>query len=109
MKLMLILLLTICSSGCSSFPLPEFTVERCVTILSPIEKCRCHQYQVSSGNIGRVTESTDKDVRYCDRKVGFSPEDWIKFIELMEEAYGVNEDHAVISSKAKQEIWELTE
>ena len=106
---MLILLSITCLSACASFPLPEFTVERCVTILTPIEKCRCHQYQVSSGNIGRVSESTDRDVRYCDRKVGFSPENWIKFIELMEEAYGANEDHAAISRKAKAEIWELTE
>jgi hypothetical protein len=50
--------------------------------------CRCHQYRISHEQIGRVSESENKPLSYCNRFVGFDAEKgWIPLLETLEEAY----------------------
>lgn len=76
----LILLLTICLSSCDDFPsiTPK---ERCVIVLLPEiptmdeSYCRCHLYQWSSENIGRISESVSHPINYCNKLIGFNADD----------------------------------
>ena len=73
-KILTLLLITFLSS-CNNFPTitPQ---ERCVVVLeSDIgQYCRCHMYQWNSDTIGRVGDSYDKDIMYCNKLIGFSPD-----------------------------------
>lgn len=75
LKLILILALIICLSGCQGIPTiaPQ---ERCIVVLESDvgQYCRCHMYEWTSAHIGRITESYDKDIMYCNKLVGFSPD-----------------------------------
>jgi hypothetical protein len=67
-------------SSCNEFPTitPK---ERCVIVLLPeiptMEEsyCRCHMYQWSSESIGRVSDSVDHPVNYCNKLIGFNADD----------------------------------
>lgn len=82
-KLILILLSIIFLSSCDSFPtIPP--KERCVVVLEPEQYCRCHMYQWTSQGIGRITESTDHDIMYCNKLIGFNAADSISIYEWQE-------------------------
>lgn len=82
MKMILILLLTGFLSSCKtqSFRIEE---ERCV-VSTEFNKCRCHQYVITEGFSGRVSESVDKELEYCDRHVSFSASAWIEILNTIE-------------------------
>ena len=83
-SLILILALTAYLSSCrGGFPSIK-PQQRCVNILLD-EKiiddvpyytgyCRCHLYEWSINNIGRVSESTDYDMMKCNKLIGFEPD-----------------------------------
>lgn len=74
MKLILIAALMISLEGCN-FPELKEPLERCVLKLE-YSRCRCHQYEISKDNIGRVGDSIDHPIEYCSRLVGFRPDEW---------------------------------
>ena len=75
------------SSGCSTVQLPQLAdQERCVISIE-LNKCRCHQYRVSPEKVGRVSDSVDRPVEYCERFVGFSPDSWVEFVLWLEETF----------------------
>lgn len=84
MKLILMLLLII-SSSCQTFPKVK-VLERCVISVDS-NKCRCHSYQISEKNIGRVSESIDRSIEYCDKLIGFRAESWTELRVWFEEIY----------------------
>lgn len=73
-------LITFLSSCKDNFPTIE-PKERCFVVFTDYSEnsykgyCRCHQYGWSSESIGRVSNSTNYDLKKCDRLVGFSIED----------------------------------
>lgn len=71
MRILPMTLITLLMS-CTSY---ETQVERCVISIE-FDKCRCHQYQINKDNIGIVGESTDHELEYCDKLVGFRPKEW---------------------------------
>lgn len=79
MRMILIVLSMILISSCQNIPLLESPVERCGIFLRPQEnglfdgKCRCHLYEITPDNIGRISESVDHPLEYCDRFVAFRP------------------------------------
>lgn len=74
-KQILILLLIIFLNGCNGFPTIQ-PQERCVAVLESDQGqyCRCHMYEWTSSHIGRIAESVDHDVMYCNKLIGFSPD-----------------------------------
>lgn len=52
-------------------------IERCGIFLEQLGedtftgKCRCHLYEITPDNIGRISESVDHSLKYCDRFVAF--------------------------------------
>lgn len=74
-SLILILLTIIFLSSCNNFPTiaPQ---ERCMAVLESDvgQYCRCHMYQWNSDTIGRIGDSYDKDIMYCNKLIGFSPD-----------------------------------
>lgn len=86
LKMSLIAGLIIFLSGCvSSQPRPSFTIreERCVVSVE-FDKCRCHEYLITEKFSGRVSESVDRDLAYCDRFVGFSAESWVRMLNVIQ-------------------------
>jgi hypothetical protein len=80
MKLLTICLSVLILASCKSgFPTIE-PQERCFMVLeTELDQtytgyCRCHMYQWSSSYIGRVSESVNHELSYCDKMGGFSPE-----------------------------------
>ena len=65
--------------------------ERCVVSIR-FNKCRCHTYRVSPEVVGRVSDSVDKPISYCDNLIGFSPETWIEYVLWFEEAFEAVKD-----------------
>lgn len=59
--------------SCTSIPLMEEPIERCSIFLEK-QKCRCHKYEISPDKIGRIGESKDYDITYCDKSVVLRPE-----------------------------------
>lgn len=72
---------TIFLSSCAPIEIPtlEKPIERCALFLEEIEesiykgKCRCHDYEISRDHIGRVTESIDMPLSYCNKFVALRP------------------------------------
>jgi len=93
LKLTLILLLITCLNlGCATVTLPELADhERCVVSIEH-DKCRCHLYRVSAKEVGRVSDSYDKPLPYCDKLIGFSPDTWVEYVLWFEEAFQAAED-----------------
>ena len=75
LKLILILLTTSFLNGCETFPTIK-PQERCMIVLESDvgQYCRCHQYGWSKDFIGRIGDSYDKDIMYCNKLIGFSPD-----------------------------------
>ena len=80
LKMSLMILLTISISGCKD----DLLVERC-PVQVEFQTCRCHDYKITRQFIGRVSDSRDNPLEYCDRHVSFSTEDYIKILEALEE------------------------
>ena len=74
LKQILILPLIIFLSGCQGFPTIE-PQERCIIVLESDQGayCRCHMYEWTKENIGRVSESIDHEPMYCNKLIGFRP------------------------------------
>lgn len=83
MKLWTIFLSLILLTSCDDFPgiLPQ---ERCFVVLDQEQiiqdipfysgHCRCHMYQWGEHHIGRITDSVNKPLNYCDKLGGFGPD-----------------------------------
>lgn len=76
-----ILLLSLFLVSCKTeFPtiLPQ---ERCFVVLEAQQEqlytghCRCHMYEWTQSHIGRITESVNHDLAYCDKMGGFRPDE----------------------------------
>ncbi len=51
------------------------SVERCVVSIEH-EACFCHQYEITKKRVGRITDTIDYPIEYCDKLVGFKPVEW---------------------------------
>jgi len=86
---LLMMLSMIFLSGCQA---PEIRDrERCLIVLRKdniTPRCRCHQYHIGRDKVGKVGDSYNKPLEYCDRLVGFRPDEWAllytDIVELME-------------------------
>ncbi len=81
MKTILLIFIIFLAASCQN-DFPTITPkERCVTVLMTNEDetytgfCRCHLYEWTSSNIGRITESTDYELSKCNKLIGFNPDD----------------------------------
>ena len=82
MKL-LIIFLSLALVGCKN----EIVVERCIES-QQFQTCRCHPYKISKAQIGRIGDSVDKPIEYCDKRVCFSAEQWSNdILELIRTLY----------------------
>lgn len=97
MRMIGILLLITFLSGCTSINLAEKSdEERCVLSVE-FQKCRCHQYRVSASQVGRVSESVDRPIEYCEDLVGFQPKAWVRYVIWIEDVFQAVEDHNNLS------------
>ena len=93
--MILIPALIICLSGCQSFPKfnNDRPIERCFTLINSAGegvyagKCRCHQYIIKNGHIGRVSDSYDKPLDYCNKFAAYSPGDWVEFVDWFDSIF----------------------
>lgn len=84
MKANLMTLLILCSSlGSCGFPRID-PIERCILKVE-YNKCRCHTYEISDTNVGRIGPSVDHPIEYCDRGVVFRPNEWTSMRTWFEE------------------------
>ena len=74
MKKIGIMLLMIFLNSCG-FPQIKPPLERCVVSFE-YQKCRCHLYEISKNNIGRISDSIDHPIEYCENLIGFRPDEW---------------------------------
>lgn len=93
----LTLLSTILISGCE-FPRPT-PVERCVISIT-FNKCRCHDYQFYGPDAGRVSNSIDHELSYCDNSVVFRTDAWAEIRAWGDELYQFELDQNKNSSSA---------
>lgn len=95
MKLILMMGLMGCLNGCQAFPTfnNEDPVERCFPYIQAAGeglysgKCRCHQYLVKNGHVGRVSDSVDRPLDYCHKFASFSPDSWVEFVNWFESIF----------------------
>jgi len=73
-------ILILCLVFLTSCQAPEIRDrERCVIVLGNLNisaYCRCHQYKISKDFVGRIGDSYNKKLDYCDRMIGFRPDEW---------------------------------
>lgn len=94
MKMISMMGLMICLEACA-FPRfnDEKPVERCGMFIVKVSeslyegKCRCHDYVVRKGFIGRVSDSRDEPLDYCHKFIGYSPNDWGEFRNWFDDIY----------------------
>ena len=48
------------------------------------QACYCHDYLVGAGTAQRVGETVKKDLKTCDKLVGFNPSDWVIVHNIIE-------------------------
>jgi hypothetical protein len=74
-------------SGCN-FPKlnSEETVERCV-VSAKFNRCRCHLYEISRSNIGRVSNSINRPLSYCEGAVAFPANEWADIVSWYTEIF----------------------
>ena len=91
-----IICLSLLLSSCNNFPtiLPQ---ERCFTLLDtenieifkdePYYKgvCQCQMYEWNSGHIGKIGQPTTRQLLYCDKFAGFSPDSTGNIFKFQEE------------------------
>jgi len=78
LKMILMITLILCLSlSCKKMPLLGTPIERCGTFMEEVEedlyvgKCRCHEYEITLKNIGRISESVDHPLSYCNKAIVF--------------------------------------
>ena len=84
LKPLLMLLTIIFLNSCDTFPTigPK---ERCLVDLASEEPhCRCYLYQWNSDTIGKIGPAYDKEIMYCDKLIGYNPEDTTAIYEWKE-------------------------
>ena len=82
----LIICLSLFLMGCNEFPSIQ-PQERCFVILNTTlddSHCRCHMYEWTKDHIGRITESENKPITYCDKMGGFKPDETGRIYEWQE-------------------------
>lgn len=90
-----ILCLSLFLGGCGDFPtiLPQ---ERCFVVLDELSviiegvsyssgHCRCHMYEWTESHIGRITESVNHELNYCDKMGGYNPQSTANIFTWQEE------------------------
>lgn len=112
MKTILMIVLMISLSSCRSIPLMKDPIERCAIRLTYLGnetysgKCRCHLYEITPENIGRVSESIDYSLEYCDRFVALRPStSWAELRTWFEDLiffYNQNKDNKKIIKQLKK-------
>jgi hypothetical protein len=81
-----------CLSGCGKVLIPKMDDhERCVVSIE-FNKCRCHIYRVAPEFVGRVGNSYDKALNYCNNLVGFKPSVWVEYVLWFEEVFQAVDD-----------------
>jgi len=83
LKMSLILLLIVSTSGCE-FPWLKKPIERCV-INVQANYCICHDYEITEKNIGRISESKEHPLEYCHGAVVFRGDSWAALRAWFEE------------------------
>ena len=78
------MMLLITLSSCA-FPTIR-KIERCV-VSTDFDKVRCHQYEISKENIGRVSESYDLDIDHINNGIAFTQSEWKALRVWFEEIY----------------------
>lgn len=84
LKLSLSLILLSTSLTSCAFPELDNPIERCSMFLEEVAdnvytgKCRCHLFEVTEDHIGRVGESYDESLAYCDRGIIFRSESYLE-------------------------------
>jgi hypothetical protein len=76
LKKLSIICLSFFLSSCGNL---KFEGERCLVDLKN-DSCYCHQYHINKDFIGVVGETYEKDFEYCNKLVGFTPNEWGKLI-----------------------------
>lgn len=108
MKKSLMIILTISLSSCQNIPILKEPIERCSIFLERLGentfsgKCRCHLYEITPDNIGRVSESIDHGLEYCDRHVT------LKASTSWTELRGWFEELMILYNQNKERIEEAT-
>jgi hypothetical protein len=69
------MMLLITSLSCTNLEVEE--IERCAITLEG-NYCRCHMYQISKEYTGIIGESVNHPLEYCDKMVGFRPDEYGK-------------------------------
>ncbi len=106
-----ITLLFLLLSGCDKIVLPKLDDhERCVVSIEH-SVCRCHIYRVSGEKIGRVSDSINKPLEYCDKLVGFNIDTWGSYFLWFHEVFeAVNDSKEVTKPdiESESEVRKLT-
>ena len=94
MKMILMMGLMICLDACA---FPKFNddkpIERCGLYIKKVSeslyegKCRCHDYIIKKGHIGRVSDSIDHPLEYCHKHISYPPNSWGEFKTWFNEIY----------------------
>lgn len=91
LKKILSLVLIICSSGCA-IKLPKLAdQERCIVSFE-FQMCRCHMYRISPERVGRVSQSYNRPVEYCEKLIGFRPDSWVDIPNWLQEVFDTVKD-----------------
>lgn len=83
LQILIVPLIVFLSSCKDDFPIIK-PQERCVVVLEESQYCRCHLYSWSKEGIGRISESVNNPIEYCNKLIGFSPESSLKIYEWQE-------------------------
>jgi len=88
----------------------EYRAERCI-ITTEFDKCRCHEYLITPNFSGRVSESIDRELEYCDRFIGFSADDWVQLVNQITNVIRKSTDRKTLRFESGADIlfqlWEL--
>lgn len=109
MKAILILISIILINGCGSIPLMDEPIVRCGIRVEKVDvnlykgKCRCHIYEITPENIGRISESINYPLEHCNNSVVLRPvESWTPLRAWWEELMFVyNQNKKKIKRKFK--------
>jgi hypothetical protein len=66
--------------------MPQTTFQRCaIRIKETLDDsyCLCHMYEVKQGHVGRISESMEYDLQYCDKFIAVSPKSWADLYAIL--------------------------
>lgn len=61
----------------------KYEAERCLVSVD-FDKCRCHDYIITPSFSGRISDSFDRPLEYCNNFVGFSPLSWVELLNKLD-------------------------